>query len=187
MHWLYYAILIVVLVCGLVLNLLTLPGNWLMLAGVALYAWATHFVHVGLWSLVVLFVLAVAAEVLELAAAGAGAKKAGGSRWGSLGALIGGILGGIFLTGLIPIPVLGTLVGILLGTFGGAMAGELLGGKNIERSAVIGVGAAKGRAYGTVLKIVFGCVIVIISLIVSIPWPSQTRMLKATHVMVNAH
>jgi uncharacterized protein YqgC (DUF456 family) len=187
MHWLYYAILIVFLLCGLVLNMLTLPGNWLMLAAVALYGCATHFVHVGLWSLVVLFVLAVLAEVLELAAAGAGAKKMGGGRWGSLGALIGGILGGIFLTGLIPIPILGTLVGILLGTFGGAMAGELLGGKNVGRSAIIGVGAAKGRAYGTLLKIVFGGIIVIISLIVSIPWPSQTRTLKPTTAVMKVH
>ncbi len=84
LHWLYYAILFLVLLGGLALNLLTLPGNWLMVAGVALYAWATHFVHVGLWSLVVLLVLAVAAEVVELSAAGKGARKVGGGRMGSM-------------------------------------------------------------------------------------------------------
>jgi uncharacterized protein YqgC (DUF456 family) len=185
MHWLYYAILLIVLLGGLLLNLLTLPGNWLMLAAVALYALVTHFVHVGLRSLVVLLVLAVVAEVLELAAAGKGAKKLGGSKWGSTGALVGGLIGGFFLT--LGIPVLGTLVGILLGTFLGAMAGELVGGKDVGRSAMIGVGAAKGRAYGTLLKLAFGCVIAVVSLIVSIPWPSQTRTLTTAPAGVNTH
>jgi uncharacterized protein YqgC (DUF456 family) len=178
LHWLYYAILFVVLLCGLVLNLFTLPGNWLMLAGVAIYALATHFVHVGLKSLVVLLVIAVVAEVLELSAAGKEAKKVGGGRWGSIGALIGGILGGMFLT-FVPVPIVSTIVGILLGTFLGAMAGELIGGKDVGRSAIIGVGAAKGRAYGTLLKIASGFLIMLISLIVAIPWPSQTRAAAA--------
>jgi len=185
LHWLYYAILFLVLLCGVFLNVLTLPGNWLMLAGVALYALVTHGIHVGFWSLLVLLVLAAAAEVLELSAAGKGAKKMGGSRWGSFGALIGGVLGGIFLT-VVPIPVVSTIVGILLGTFLGAMAGELIGGKDVGRSALIGVGAAKGRAYGTLLKFASGFLIMLVSLIVSIPWPSQTRAAAAEAAQRNA-
>ena len=63
---------------------------------------------------------------------------------GLLSALLGGVLGGLFLTGLIPIPVVGTLIGILLGTFVGAMGGELVGGKEIGRSALIGVWRRQG-------------------------------------------
>ena len=174
MHWLYYAILFLVLLCGSGPEPAHAAGQLAHAGRRCALRLGTHFWHVGIRSLVVLLVLAAAAEVLELSAAGKGAKKVGGSRWASVGALVGGILGGIFLS-VIPIWVVSQIVGILLGTFLGAMAGELIGGKNVGRSALIGVGATKGRAYGTLLKIASGFLIMIVSLIVSIPWPSQTR------------
>ena len=171
LHWLYYLLLLLFLVCGLAINIFTLPGNWLMLLAVAAYAWATEKSHyVGLITLGILLILAIIGEFVETFAAGRGVKKQGGSRWGSVGALVGGILGGILLTGLIPIPVLGTLCGILLGTFLGATLLELVGGKQVGRSALIGVGAAGGRFVGTTLKIAVGCIMLIVSMIVAIPW-----------------
>ena len=122
LDWLYYVLLACVLLTGLLLNLFGLPGNWLMLLAAAGYTWLTWdrgYVH---WvSLVVLLVVAVAGEVVEFFAAGAGAKKAGGTIWGTIGALLGGLIGGFFLTGLVPIPIIGTLVGLIAGTFIGAM------------------------------------------------------------------
>jgi hypothetical protein len=76
--WLYYVLLALVLLTGLLLNLFGLPGNWLMLLAVAGYAWLTGWRYVGWISLVVLLVVAVAAEVVEFFAAGAGAKRRAG-------------------------------------------------------------------------------------------------------------
>jgi uncharacterized protein YqgC (DUF456 family) len=170
LDWLYYVLLATVLLTGLCLNLFSLPGNWLMLLAVAGYAWLTGWRYIGWITLLVLLVVAVAGEIVEFFAAGAGAKKAGGTIWGTIGALLGGLIGGFTLTGLVPIPILGTLVGLILGTFMGAMGAELLLGKGeVQSSAVIGVGAAKGRFWGTIWKLAFGVVILIGGLAVAIP------------------
>src|SRR5690349_7429862 len=105
MDWVYYIFLLLVLVCGLVLNLFTLPGNWLMLLALVGFDWVTGWRHFHWAWLVGLFVIAVVAEVLEFLASGKGAKQAGGTLWGTVGALLGALIGGLFLTGLVPIPV----------------------------------------------------------------------------------
>src|SRR5687768_2501881 len=112
--WLYFVLLALVLITGLLLNLFALPGNWLMLLAMVGYTWVTGWQRYVSWvSLVVLLVVAIVGEVVEFLAAGAGAKKAGGTIWGTIGALVGGLVGGFALTGLVPIPILGTLVGLI--------------------------------------------------------------------------
>ena len=169
MEWVYYATLAVILLCGLLLNVLTLPGNWLMLLALVGYAWLTGFnTHVGWAPLIALLVLATLGEIVEFFAAGSAASKLGGSRWGTVGAILGGLLGGIFLT-FIPIPVIGTLAGVLIGTFLGAAAGELIAGKEVGSSVVIGGAATKGRLYGTLLKLAFGIVMFIVAMVTALP------------------
>ena len=162
MHWVLYLLLFVLLICGLLLTLMTLPGLWLMLAGTFFYAWWTHFHLIGRYTLLVLLALALLGEVLETRSAGAGARRAGATRRGLWGALIGGILGGLLLT--IPFPLIGTLIGVCIGTFAGAVIGELSGGAEGWRSAAVGLSAAKGRFVGTFLKLGIGAVMVVISL-----------------------
>ncbi|HXE55071.1 MAG TPA: DUF456 domain-containing protein [Tepidisphaeraceae bacterium] len=167
-HWLYYVCLFVVLLLGLAITIMTLPGLWLMLAAAAIYAWLTGGAYIGWWTLAALLVLAVTGEVVELASSGAGAKRAGAGRRGLWGALIGGVLGGIFLS-FIPIPVLSTLVGVCLGTFLGATIGELSGGRHVGHSALIGLSATKGRLVGTFQKLGLGCVMFVITMLVGLP------------------
>lgn len=58
MDWLYFALLILILLCGLVLNVLTLPGNWLILLAVVVFTWVTGWEKYVSWvSLVALLVL----------------------------------------------------------------------------------------------------------------------------------
>lgn len=171
MDWVYYIALFALLLTGLFVNLLGLPGLWLMLASSAAYAWATGWNrHVGWQSLAALLVLAIIAEIVEFAAGSAGAKKAGGSVRGMIGAVIGGLLGGFFLTFLVPVPILGTIVGVCVGTFLGAWAVELLVGKEMDQSLKIGVGAAKGRLVGTLLKSMFGGAMLVVAMITA--WPT---------------
>ena len=151
MAWVYFTLLVVVDVGGLALAAFTLPGTWLMLAAAAAYAWATKGAYLGWYTLAALLGLTLAAEVLEFVFGGAGAKKAGASKWGILGGLVGAVLGGIFLT-LIPVPILGTVAGICVGSFLGAFAVELLLGRTVGQSLRIGFGAFKGRLLGIVSK-----------------------------------
>jgi uncharacterized protein len=170
MDWLLYILLLLILLTGVALNLFTLPGNWVMFLAVILYDWATRWRHIHWAWLAVLLVIALVAEVVEFSASGKGVKQLGGTIWGTVGALFGALLGGIFLTGLIPVPVIGTIAGILIGTFLGAMGAEfLVSGKQVGRSAMIGYGAAKGRLYGTLLKFGFGCLIFLLALIAALP------------------
>ena len=162
MHWVLYLLLFALLSCGLLLTLMTLPGLWLMLAATFFYGWWTHFALIGRYTLLVLLALTLLGEVLETRSAGVGAKRAGATRRGIWGALIGGILGGILLT--IPFPLVGTLIGVCIGTFAGAVIGELSGGARTWQSTAIGLSAAKGRFVGTFMKLGIGAVMIVITL-----------------------
>jgi uncharacterized protein len=76
-------------------------------------------------------------------------------------AIIGSFVGGIVGTAL-PVPIVGTLTGACLGTFGGSLLGDLWAGRPLFQSLEAGRGAAVGRFWGTVAKLAVGAVIVII-------------------------
>src|SRR4051812_24777150 len=111
MDWIYYILLIIFAVAGLFINILGLPGLWVLVLATVAYAWGTHWSYVGLWTLVTLVVLGLIAELLEFLAGAAGAKKAGGARRSMWGAVLGALLGGFFLSFIVPIPIVGTIVG----------------------------------------------------------------------------
>ena len=163
----YFLLLLLTDVCGLILAAFTLPGLWLMLAGAAAYAWLTHGYYLGIKSLIALLVLATIAEIAEVFLGGAGAKKAGASGWGILGAFVGAIVGGIWMTGVIPI--LGTIIGICIGSFAGAFVVELLMGQTLSQSAMIGLGAAKGKITGIAGKVMIGLLMMLITFFAAFP------------------
>ncbi|HTL28697.1 MAG TPA: DUF456 domain-containing protein [Tepidisphaeraceae bacterium] len=168
MHWLYYLLLIVVMVTGLLLNIAGLPGLWLMVAAFGGYALATGWdIYVGWPSLVTMIVLALIAEVVEFLAGAAGSKAAGARKRGMIGAVVGGFLGAIFLS-IIPIPIVAQIFGACLGAFLGAMIMELTD-KDVTHSLRVGVGAAKGRFMGILSKLAFGIIMLVIGAIAAIP------------------
>jgi uncharacterized protein YqgC (DUF456 family) len=171
MHWAYVTILYLVLVLlmlgGLALNLMSLPGLWVMLGSTALYAWATGFAYISWPGLLLLLVLCLLAELGETVLGGAAAKKAGGSTRAALGALVGGVLGAFFLTfGLF---IIGTIIGAVLGAFLGALAAEWTVAADGFHSARVGYAAAKGRLLATLIKLMFGFVVLIVGLILALP------------------
>lgn len=182
-HILLFVVLAALLLCGLALTLMTLPGLWLMVASAAGYALLTGFQYVGWKTLIVLLIWAGIAEVVEITSSGTGAKKAGGGRPGLWGALIGGIIGGIWLS-FVPVPIISTLIGVCIGTFLGATVGEFAFGKHIGHSAWIGLGAAKGRLVGTFVKLGFGVVMLIVTLVMALPYggrkPVKAAVLRPT-------
>jgi uncharacterized protein YqgC (DUF456 family) len=171
-YYLWALLLVVGCAVAWLLNLVTLPGNWLIVVGAALFAWLLP-VQQGrgiAWSMViVLAVLAVLGEVIEFAAGAAGAAKQGASRRAVALSMVGGIVGSIagLAAGVpIPIPVVGPLVMALLGGAGGAFAGAYLGeawkGRDETARTAAGRGAFVGRIWGTVGKFAVGAVMLAI-------------------------
>lgn len=168
MDWVYYLILLCVLVAGLLLNTMTLPGLWVMVLGTGAYAWLTDFSYAGTWTLIVMVVLGLIAELIEFVAGGAGAKGAGGTIWGFVGALVGSLIGGIAFGGVIP--VIGVIFGVCIGAAIGAFTVEYLIDPDAGKSWRIGVGAFKGRLLGIIIKLGFGIVLFLIAAIACWPW-----------------
>ena len=164
----YYIVLLVVLLASLVLTVVTLPGTWLMALALALYAIATRSAgYVGWKSVMTLFLLAGAAEVMDIFGSGAGAKKAGASRRATIGAVVGGVVGAVCLSPfLFPI---GTIAGACVGCFVGAGAVELLVRRDVGQSVRVGYHAAKGRLMGIVVKIMFALIMMMIAAWTALP------------------
>jgi hypothetical protein len=163
-----YIILLVVLLAGLFINVLTLPGLWIMAAVYGIYGWVTGWHHlVGWGSFLTLVVLAMAGEIVELTAGGAAAKAAGASRRAMFGAVIGALLGGIFLT--FPFPIVGTIIGVCLGAALGAGIVELMVRQNVKQSLRVGAGAFKGRLMGILSKLAIGVIMFLVAAIAGFP------------------
>ncbi len=152
MEWTWYIGLCVAAVVGISLSILQLPGAWLTIAATALFDWHYDWARVGWRWLGALVVLATIGEIIEFAASAVMVKRTGASRKAQVGALIGGFVGMLMFTGLVPIPVIGTIAGGMIGCFGGALIGELSIHNEMGKSMNAGLGATVGRLMGLVVK-----------------------------------
>jgi uncharacterized protein YqgC (DUF456 family) len=132
--WVYYLwalVLVAGSAIGWLLNLVALPGNWVVLGGAALFAWllpATPEHGVGWKTVVVLLGLAIVGEVVEFLASAAGAARQGASRRAIALSMLGAIVGSILGLGIgAPIPIVGPLIMAVLGGAAGAFAGAYVG------------------------------------------------------------
>lgn len=161
-------LLIVAVLAFWFVNLLGLPGNWLIVATAALYTWLMPVesrLALG-WPIVGLVAgLAVLGELVELAGSAAGVRKVGGSKRGALLALVGSVVGamvGMFVG--IPIPFVGSLFAALLfgglGALLGAMLGESWKGRSFDQSWQVGQAAFWARMIGALAKVMIGAVMV---------------------------
>ena len=157
-------------------TLLTLPGNWLIAAMAACFAWvfpaglavAEVDSRPGLsWTVVgVLVCLAGLGELVEFLAGSAGAARQGASRRAMalslVAAMIGSLVGAVMMSPLLPL--IGTLLGAVLGgsagAFGGAYLGEWWKGRTAAERVSVGSGALVGRLLGTMAKFLVGAVMV---------------------------
>ena len=127
------------------------------------YAWLTTWNHfVGWPSVGTLIALGLLAEGAEFFAGAAGSKAAGGRMRGMIGAVIGALIGGIAFS-FIPVPVVATIVGACFGAFLGAALLEL-SDRDFRHALKVGMGAAKGRFIGIVIKTAIGVIMLLIIL-----------------------
>lgn len=151
---------------GVAATLFSLPGVWLIIGSAAIidliqpeyFSLRTLLIGVG---------LGVLAEVAELVASGAGAKRAGGARRSAVGAIFGTIVGAIVGTPFMPI----------VGTIIGGVIGAGLGAAVMERTVVdrtwgdtmrVAQGAAVGRLVATVIKASFAFVIAVLFVVAAL-------------------
>ena len=134
---------------------LGLPGTWVMIAAGVGYSLLVPN-SIGVFVLVCTTALAVAAEVFEFTLAGKYARKYGGSRRASWGAIIGGTVGAIIG---VPVPIIGPIIGAFAGAFAGALVFEYSRGSGAQASTRVAWGALVGRVVAAALKVAIGFVI----------------------------
>ena len=150
--WLLSAVLVLLGLAGTVLPLL--PGTLLVWAGLFLGAWIDDFTRVGVFTVVLLTLLAALAWTLDFVAGLIGAKRARASTQALVGAAVGTVVG-IFMG----------LIGVLFMPLVGAGIGEYWAQKNQQRAAKVALATWLGLLLGMVAKIVIAFVMVGIFLI----------------------
>ena len=134
---------VVMVIIGLIgVVMPALPGHMLILAGLIVGAWANGFTRVGVWTLVVLGVIALASYGVDFVAVALGAKRLGASPRAMTGAALGTIAGLFF-----------GLPGVIVGPFVGAVIGELTTNRDFAKAGKAGVAAWIGFAIGTAVKV----------------------------------
>jgi uncharacterized protein YqgC (DUF456 family) len=139
----YYVIAGLLILAGIAGTILpALPGVPLVFAGMLLAAWANDFQEVPVWVIVLLGAMTLVSLAVDFFASLLGAKRAGASKKALWGAALGTVVG-MFLG----------IPGLLLGPFVGAVAGEMIGGREWREASKIGFGTWLGIAVGTALKL----------------------------------
>jgi hypothetical protein len=173
MSLVWAALLVLTLIVCWGLTVFGIPGNWLMILAVAVYAYfmpSELRLSIGWPVVIALLVLAAVGELVEFLAGALGAAKVGGSKRGAILALLGSLVGGIVGVMIgVPIPIIGPIVAALLFAGIGALTGAILGeswkGRTFDESWQIGKAAFWGRLFGTLGKVSIGCVMVVVAVV----------------------
>jgi uncharacterized protein YqgC (DUF456 family) len=147
--WIVAAVMVIVGLIGVVMP--ALPGHMLILAGLVVGAWAEGFTRVGVWTLVIVGVIAVASYGVDFVAVAVGAKRLGASTRAMTGAALGTVAGFFF-----------GLPGLIAGPFVGAVIGELTTHGDFAKAGKAGVAAWIGFAIGTAVKVALAFVMIAI-------------------------
>lgn len=165
-YYLYATLFAAVAGFGWLGNFVGLPGNWLIVAGAALFAWLGPSAGgAGItWAGVALLTgIVIAGEAVELLASMAGAAKQKATKRAMFLSVVGAMFGGMLGIGAgVPIPIIGSLVGAVvgsaLGAFAGAYLGQHMSQKSASESFAAGRGAFVGRLWGVAGKLASGLV-----------------------------
>jgi len=143
------------LLVGLLLVPFGMPGTWVQVFVLAL---ATIYGRISLVVLILSIVLAVAGEVAEFVFVKRLTARYGGSRKAFWGALAGG-MAGVFLG--LPIPVVGSIVAGIAGSFIGAVLVAWLETRDLPAAGRVGWGVILGRVFAAAAKLAAGIVILV--------------------------
>ena len=143
MDALWWTIAVILMLVGLAGTVLpALPGVPLIYAGIVLAAWIGGFEAISVTTLVILGVLTAIGVAADFVATALGAKRAGASRYGVIGAALGTVVG-IFtgLWGLVFMPLVG------------AALGEFYAHRDALKAGRVGLATWVGMLLGTAVKL----------------------------------
>ena len=157
LHGLIWVVTCLLLIGGLVGTIVPmLPGPVLIFIGAIFHYCALRWLAqvpdpgIGWIGMGILLLFVVVAQVFETASSAMGAKYFGSTKWGTIGALVGGIVGIFF-----------GIPGIFLGPVVGALAGELIFARRHWKPAAKSTwGTFVGTAAGLVFKAGLGVLMV---------------------------
>jgi uncharacterized protein len=173
LYWVLIAVMLVGVVGAVVPGI---PGPSLILG--AILVWVIAQVSQGAaninWlPIIAIFAILILSAGVELLATYWGAKRAGASKWGQIGAIVGLVLG---FFGLLPAWLIGgPLLGILIGPLLGAIIGEFLYRRELplqertQQSVKAGVGVVVGSLIGNLIEGLLALVAVVIFVVST--WP----------------
>ena len=146
-----YWVLVTVMIVGIVGAVVpAIPGASLILLAIIIWGFvSSSFVAIKIPLIVTIIVLLLSIGI-DFLAGYLGAKKAGASKWGQIGSVVGLLLG---FFGLLPtLPFGGPLLGILLGPLLGAIVGEFLYQRNLQVAVKAGIGIVAGTLIGNLIQ-----------------------------------
>lgn len=146
-----YWVLVTVMIVGIVGAVVpAIPGASLILLAIIIWGFvSSSFAAIKIPLIVTIIVLLLSIGI-DFLAGYLGAKKAGASKWGQIGSVVGLLLG---FFGLLPtLPFGGPLLGILLGPLLGAIIGEFLYQRNLQVAVKAGIGIVAGTLIGNLIQ-----------------------------------
>ena len=147
----------VLLLGGLILTFVNLPGAWLIWAGILLTGIVKGFDVVPVWFVILTFFFAIIITLIDNFVIPLAAKKYGGGKWGMLGGLLGAFFGFLLLN----------LPGLFIGPLFGAFILEyLVAKKGKEEAFKAGIGSFLGVIATIVLRVMICFAMIIIFLII---------------------
>ena len=149
-------IAIVVMLASLLLIPIGLPGLWII---VAVVATGSFLGHVAWGVTVAAAAIAGAAELLELFIVRGMSRRYGGSSGAFWGAVLGGLAGVVI--GL-PVPVIGSVLAGMVGSFAGAAAMALYESRDVAGAARVGWGVVLARVLAAFVKVAAALLILVI-------------------------
>ena len=155
-------IFILILFLGIFSVVYGLPGTFIILIDVVIYAWVTDFEKIGFKTIVILVLISLFAEAMDFLLGMIGAKKYGASRKGIIASVIGGIAGAILMTPLLL--GLGAVIGAFLGGAVGTFLVEYLEDRKLKAAFRMGYGVMLGKIASVFLKGFLAILMSVISL-----------------------
>jgi uncharacterized protein len=156
--WLFAVVVMALGLIGTVIPVV--PGTTIILAAALVHRLVVRADRSLGWSaLVALILLTLVTYAIDAAAGYFGAKRFGATKWGLIGCAGGGLIGMFF-----------GLFGLFLGPVVGAIAGEVIGGKEIVRAGRAGWGTFLGSVAGVIAKLSIGLIMIVIFLM-NVPSP----------------
>ncbi|MFM5980364.1 MAG: DUF456 domain-containing protein [Sphaerospermopsis kisseleviana] len=165
-----YCLLIALMLVGVIGSVVpAIPGSSLILAAIIIWGIVNGSVAVIKIPLIVTGIVLLLSMAVDFLAGYIGAKQAGASKWGQIGAFVGLFLG---FFGLLPaLPFGGPLLGMLIGPLLGAIIGELLYQKDLGKAVKAGIGITVGTVVGNLLQGVLA-----VSAVVVFIWTTWTQV-----------